>query len=237
MSASFLEAATIRHSDRKSAPAAASFTQEDCDELLECARYGEDDELAALLKLGVPIDHADDSGNTALHKASANGHISILKLLAASGASHAPNSSGNYPLHWAVQQGQHDAVSILLDLYPNIDVLAQNSFGRSASTEAFAKNDSRLVELVLQHPSAQKLEPSENPGDKDEADEAEETHTFEFTSEGPVIQLRELAQLGSDDIEHVLGSTPEEDKTGLYAHRLCRTHLARVLPARKHATS
>ena len=208
-------------------PSTVSYTQDDCLELLECARYGEDDDietLRALLHQGVPVDFADDGGNTALHKASANGHVAIVKLLAAAGAAHKPNASGNYPLHWAVQQGQYEATRALLEAYQDIDVLAQNGFGRSVSSEAFAKNDARLVELVLQHPSAEKLEPAGGGADGDEdgdgdggmADvEAEETHAFEFVRGGPSVHLRELAHLGSDETTRVLGASPDEDKTGL----------------------
>ena len=208
-------------------PSTVSYTQDDCLELLECARYGEDDDietLRALLHQGVPVDFADDGGNTALHKASANGHVAIVKLLAAAGAAHKPNASGNYPLHWAVQQGQYEATRALLEAYQDIDVLAQNGFGRSVSSEAFAKNDARLVELVLQHPSAEKLEPAGGGADGDEdgdgdggmADvEAEETHAFEFGRGGPSVHLRELAHLGSDETTRVLGASPDEDKTGL----------------------
>ncbi len=219
---SFLTAVSERSPSQP--PSAASYTQDDCTELLECARYGEEDDIEtmrALLQQGVPINFADDGGNTALHKASANGHVAIVKLLAAAGAAHTPNASGNYPLHWAVQQGQHEAAQALLEAYADIDVLAQNGFGRSASTEAFAKNDARLVELVLQHPSAKKLEPAVGVADDDDGAggmddaEAEVTHAFEFTSGGPTVQLRELAHIGSDEISRVLGASPEEDKTGL----------------------
>ena len=71
-------------------------------ELLECARYGEDDDLKALLDKGVPAGFADDQGTTALHRAAANGHLACVELLAAGGCPHAPNASGNTPLHWAV---------------------------------------------------------------------------------------------------------------------------------------
>jgi predicted nicotinamide N-methyase len=222
-------AAALAQAPPSQPPSTVSYTQDDCLELLECARYGEDDDietLRALLHQGVPVDFADDGGNTALHKASANGHVAIVKLLAAAGAAHKPNASGNYPLHWAVQQGQYEATKALLEAYQDIDVLAQNGFGRSVSSEAFAKNDARLVELVLQHPSAEKLEPAGDGADGDEdgdgdgdggmADvEAEETHAFEFVRGSPSVHLRELAHLGSDETSRVLGASPDEDKTGL----------------------
>ena len=39
--------------------------QVECDnELLECARYGEDDDLSRMLSYGAKVDHTDAAGNT-----------------------------------------------------------------------------------------------------------------------------------------------------------------------------
>lgn len=37
-------------------------------EILECARYGEAEDLGVLLSAGAEVDHKDESGNSALHK-------------------------------------------------------------------------------------------------------------------------------------------------------------------------
>ena len=37
-------------------------------EILECARYGEEDELREYLIAGGNVNHKDEGGNTALHK-------------------------------------------------------------------------------------------------------------------------------------------------------------------------
>ncbi len=225
--------------DAAGQPHAMPYTADDCRELLECARYGEEDDLAdlkRLLEAGVPVDYADDGGNSGLHKACANGHVDIARALMAAGATHAPNASGNTPLHWAVQQGQLGAAQALIIHYADgIDVLAQNSFGKSVVTEAFGKGDASVIELVLSHPSAKKLEPEEEGTADLEAEletagiSTEVTHEFCFTAgaagEGAAaaegaeraaeVLVRELAELGSDDPSHVLGSSPEEDRTGL----------------------
>ena len=210
-------------------PAAAPTPEDDRRELLECARYGEEEELSVLLSRGVPAGYADDQGTTALHRAAANGHVACVRLLAAGGCPHAPNASGNLPLHWAVQQGHIEATRALLQLYPDADVLAQNSFGKSVSSEAFARGDAALVELVLAHSSAAKLEPEgggdegggegggEGEGGGTAAMEGEVTHTFRF-GEGaasPLVHVRELGELGADDQTRILGATADYDRTGL----------------------
>ena len=210
---SFLAAAAGR-GDSAPEGAATEPSEDDCLELLECARYGEDEELRDLLRVGVPVDYQDDSGNTALHRASANGHVGVIESLAAAGAKHLPNTSGNLPLHWAVQQSHVPAAQALLRLFADVDVLAQNSFGRSVSTEAFATGNADMVELILQHSSAQKLEQEAVDGGADQLS-ADVTHGFAFGPDQPIVEVRELAQIGSDDPTQVLGATADEDRTGL----------------------
>ena len=218
----------------KTAPVA-----EDSWELLECARYGEEEELQQLLDAGVPVDFADDGGNTALHKAAANGHAGAVERLLAAGAAFLPNESGNMPLHWGVQQGHLEVVKALL-LRSDADVLVQNSFGRSVVTEAFEKAEAQVVEAVLQHSSAQGLEPAaDGEGGEEWEMSGEATHVFRLTKgltkglkgteqggedtgeekgeeKGEVVRIRELAQLGGDEhYSSVLGATAATDRTGL----------------------
>ena len=209
---------------------AAAYTEPDGDELLECARYGELAELGQLLDLGTDPDFRDAGRSTALHRACANGHVAIIERLASAGAGHVANAEGNTPLHWAVQQGQADAVHTLLRLYPSIDVLAQNSFGRSASTEAFAKDDTRIVEALLSHSSAAALEKDGADLGADEyadspAYHAEEIHAFAFgppadavggaSPPNPPVCVRELGSLEADGTDAILGTTATLDRTGL----------------------
>lgn len=211
------------------APLSGPLTEEDSIELLECARYGEVEELQQLLDAGVPVDFVDDGGNAALHKASANGHLGVVERLLAAGASvDLPNESGNRPLHWAVQQGHLEVVQALLRS-GEADVLVKNHFGRSVVTEAFDKADARVVEAVLQHSSAKGLEPEGGDGNEaeDEGISGEATHAFQLADDGVVVRVRELAQLGSDlHYSTVLGATAETDRTGLqlWAAALVMSH-------------
>lgn len=115
------------------------------DELLECARYGEDELMMLLIGMGADVNHSDEGGSTAVHKAAANGQVECLQILIKAGAIHKANGQGNYPIHWAAQNGQADALKLLLDSYPDADVLAQNGNGISTLTEAFNSNKQGIV--------------------------------------------------------------------------------------------
>ncbi len=99
----------------------------------------------------------------ALHYAAANGELLIVLYLLKNGALHLQNSNGNYPLHWAVQNKRIEISRALLQMkwkckedgnFRGVDVLARNSFGRSALTDAFEAQTPALLEMVLEHPSA-----------------------------------------------------------------------------------
>jgi len=129
------------------------------DEMLMCARYGEFEDMVAILDGGtVPVDYQNDGLNTALHYVSANGTMECIRELLKRGARSLGNSSGNTPLHWAVQNKQFEATTELLANLPGVDVLTKNDFGRSSLTEAFQTDDAQILEVVLGHSSAAELE-------------------------------------------------------------------------------
>ncbi|KAL9182426.1 hypothetical protein ACHAXT_013078 [Thalassiosira profunda] len=202
------------------------------------------------------VDAKDASHSTPLHKACANGHASTVQLLLSRGASHAPNDSGNTPLHWAAGAGHAACVRLLLDHYDALsakgtddtqnddtqkplDVLLKNGFGRSALTEGFASGDTKTVEHLLNHGSAEE-ERLIGGLDKKEVGEAEAgevatggkregkqegiVHEFDFLrgvdegeaerndEERPSVFIRELPIAHADD---PFGQAPIEDTTGL----------------------
>ena len=93
---------------------------------------------------------------SALHKACANGHTECARRLLDAGAAFLTNASGNTPLHWAAQNSKLDTAKLLLERFDEatIDVLAKNSFGHGALTDAFKSNNPELVSLLLEHPSS-----------------------------------------------------------------------------------
>jgi hypothetical protein len=134
--------------------APAPLTEEDQLEVLECARYGELDDLRALLDAGADVNYRDAGGNTALHRAAGNGHADIISLLIERGAAFVANSNGNTPLHWAALNGHAAAVSALLEKFEDADVLAMNAFGKSALTDAINGGHEEIARLILSHRSA-----------------------------------------------------------------------------------
>lgn len=208
-------------------------------EVLECARYGEDEDLAKYLGDGVTPDYAGGGGNTPLHMACANGHVECVRLLISHGAKYANNDSGNSPMHWAVLNKHLEIVNMLVDTYPEIDVLAKNSFGKSVLTESFGAGIAEVTSVILEHTSAAALEPKKKPGQTpsdsegvegvykgtaDALDKAEDsnvvqeyTYKLNFSSEavaGPDIHAREIA---IDWTGEVFSShkTAADDTTGM----------------------
>ncbi len=150
--------------------------EEASSELIDCARYGEVDACRAILDVWSVkqqpsqsvVNAIDKSQSTSLHKAAANGHLSTVQLLLSRGADHLQNDSGNTPLHWAAASGHADVVNMLLNHYDAVsktnkknkqqqplDVLLKNNFGRSALTEGFQSGDTKTVEHLLNHDSAE----------------------------------------------------------------------------------
>ena len=123
-------------------------------ESLECARYGEDDELRELfVSGGADANYADDSGTTAMHRAAANGELGCMKILKDFGSKHTQNLQGNFPIHWAALNAQEAALTFLFDNY-EVDVLTKNQAGRSTLSEAFQTQKTEIIACCLSHSSA-----------------------------------------------------------------------------------
>mmetsp|Transcript_309 Transcript_309/g.392 ORF Transcript_309/g.392 Transcript_309/m.392 type:complete len:410 (+) Transcript_309:174-1403(+) len=188
-------------------------------ELLECARYGELKELKEMLSSILPddkqevwsltpkavLDFKDRQGSTGLHRACANGHTNVLSFLLDLGAEFRPNESGNTPLHWAVQNKQLEAVKVLCERVKELDVLVQNSDGKSSLSNGFDTGDTDILKLLLEHPSAEKLQKDErkNPS-KDDKSEKVQTFVHEIDyGTSTIVRCREIGfcdgKLDKDD--------------------------------------
>ncbi|POM63267.1 hypothetical protein PHPALM_27444, partial [Phytophthora palmivora] len=207
------------------------------EEVLKCARFGDNEELTTLLQSVTDADRdalvnfvQPETLNTPLHMACANGHVECVRELLHNGAKHVANASGNLPLHWAVQNKHREIVKLLVDGVKDLDVLARNSFGRGCVTEAFQCEDTEILAMLLEHSSATEERLAEGTGMgkdsikeeiEEEADEADSNSPkvlqetvleFNFAPGLPTLRARELALEWSKD---AFGSTAEEDITGV----------------------
>ncbi|GMH66038.1 hypothetical protein TL16_g04342 [Triparma laevis f. inornata] len=167
-------------------------------ELLECARYGDNDDLASLLSH--PSTNVNfknpQSGATALHQACANGHeVCCSHILAQPDVLHLSNDSGNTPLHWASTNGHKKVVSLLLKRFPDIDVLEKNSFGKSSLTEGFTSENTELIGSLLEHDSATEEKLLQGLPEKQDVP-AETTHSLALGKGKVVVKVRELEVSG-----------------------------------------
>ena len=166
-------------------PRVTCANEEAGDEMLMCARYGEFEDMVAILNENVvPVDYQNDGLNTALHYVSANGNVECIRELLRRGARSLANGSGNTPLHWAVQNKQLDATAELLANLPGCDVLQKNDFGRSSLTEAFETNEERILEIVLGHSSAAALENPSGGVQEEETDEQADDGADQYEAQG-----------------------------------------------------
>eukprot|EP00949_MAST-11_sp_MAST-11-sp1_P002445 g2445.t1 len=103
-----------------------------------------------LLKAGAQPGFGDShDGYTPLHISARYGHVGIMKLLLASGASvHAIDSSGHNPLHYAATSGQTPAAHLLLEA--GIDYEGKNHFGRSPLDLAVAHGSRDIAQAIRQ---------------------------------------------------------------------------------------
>ncbi|ORY88121.1 hypothetical protein BCR35DRAFT_302041 [Leucosporidium creatinivorum] len=120
-------------------------SKDELDELLLCARYGDDSDLddikAFIAKFGDKwlAEAKDDRGNTCLHLAGANGHEAIvaylLPLLPAT-ALIAPNEAQSTPLHWMSLNYHLSVLRLLCPLLPISAFSIPNGKGKTAVQEA-----------------------------------------------------------------------------------------------------
>jgi len=149
------------------------------EELIQCARYGEEEELKGLLESlkdqPQHVNHQNEWGQSALQCAVANGHVDITKALLSAGADpNKANKEGNRPLHWASLMGKLDCVKLLVEA--EADVNARNGLGRTALDECHARGHSAVFEyLVEQHalPGKEAMEEAERLNQEAAKDEME----------------------------------------------------------------
>lgn len=142
----------------------SEFNEEPCrnrqdvfEDFFLASRFG-DLEIIKTLDLS-PIDlfQKDDNGNTALHIASANGHIDVVRFLISEylkindGFDYLStrNHSGNTALHWAAMNGHEEIVSELVKGGANLHV--RNDAQKTPLWEAEFHGQAKVVTWLLEN--------------------------------------------------------------------------------------
>lgn len=125
------------------------------DDLIYFARAGELDDLKETKVSPEMYVEKDDTGKTALHMASANNHLDIVKYIVEQLATldnkvelvNTKNEEGNTPLHWAALNGNLEVVEVLVN--NGGDCKIKNNVNRTPIYEAQQRNHEKIAEFFL----------------------------------------------------------------------------------------
>ncbi|KAF2964017.1 hypothetical protein GQX73_g9554 [Xylaria multiplex] len=114
------------------------------------AFYGHARVLGVLIEKGADLDTKDNSGRTALHKATMNDdHVSVKMMLESKRVdTQTEDVHGWTSLRWAASNGQETLVRMLLENNDKID--AQDKDGWTALRWAAHKGNDKIVELLIE---------------------------------------------------------------------------------------
>ncbi|KAL6966599.1 hypothetical protein U1Q18_032381 [Sarracenia purpurea var. burkii] len=125
----------------------AETTPEKVEALLEAARFDDIEDVISLASCGISLDSKDSQWRTALHMASANGHLDIVDYLIRNGADvNASNVEKNTPLHWACLNGHIEVVKNLILAGASVSVL--NSHERTPMDEAVSRGKMDVIDAI-----------------------------------------------------------------------------------------
>lgn len=135
----------------------------DVDDFVDCARYGEIENVQAYLGLlegETPLEKSlarrlilspdSFSGNTALHMCAGNGHLNILEMLLPyiSGEDiNIVNANGNTAIHWAALNGHLEIAKLLVKCHARPQI--KNSSGHSAIFLAEQQGHANVADGIL----------------------------------------------------------------------------------------
>lgn len=118
--------------------------------LLECCRFNDIEGIKDVLSCGVvKLNYQDQYLNSALHMASANNNIEIVKLLLEAGIDlNLQNSSGNSALHWAAMNNNVTVVKMLIDKKANSKL--KNNMNKTATEEAYERGNTEIADFLVE---------------------------------------------------------------------------------------
>jgi hypothetical protein len=118
------------------------------DTLLDAAESAELDVIQKILGLGVWIDIYGKDRQSALLKASIQGHHSVMQMLAENGASISlQDLTGKTPLHYTAQRADLAGIELLLNFKAEMDMLDQQ--GESPLFGAIRARSLEAIQLLL----------------------------------------------------------------------------------------
>ncbi|KAM0787365.1 hypothetical protein ACM66B_003451 [Microbotryomycetes sp. NB124-2] len=129
-------------------------SKDELDELLLCARYGDEQDLADMKQFTQQYgttwlaDARDDNGNTCLHLAGANGHADIVAFLLQhlpTSSLTTPNNAQSTPLHWISLNFHLNVLQLVCPKLPPSAFEIQNLKGKTALQEAEEATESFVV--------------------------------------------------------------------------------------------
>lgn len=124
-------------------------------DFLWLARTGDIDSFEKAVTEDISLlNSKDENDNTALHMASANGHLDILLFILSQPVSsqlvNTPNLQGNTPLHWAVLNRRYEVISALVNF--GAICSCENVFNETPVDVAIKLEDAASLEIFEKLP-------------------------------------------------------------------------------------
>ena len=121
---------------------------QNADDIIQAARFGDLQKLNDCIQSGIPVDHADPTGETALFHVIGAGSDKAFELLINNDANiQVRDSLGNTTLHKAVTFGRREFAVELIER--GLDMNATNKVGATALHYAVRSGNLGMVEFLL----------------------------------------------------------------------------------------
>ena len=122
---------------------------QNADDIIQAARFGDLEKLSDCIESGIPVDHADPVGETALFHIVGMGSDEGFRLLMANGADiRLRDRQGDTTLHKAMTFDQRGLASHLIER--GLDINATNKVGATALHYAVRYGNLGMVEFLVE---------------------------------------------------------------------------------------